>query len=311
MEIKGKEVYNEIVYKEKCFVIGYVRCQTEEMLVKHHRLYQAIYCGLCHSIKKNIGIGFLPYLSYDFVFLAVLRMLSSKQTMELEKQFCLLHPFAGKKIRMKDNPSLLYASVASLALCYEKIQDDRNDRDISLFRRLLFALYTPYLRRKIRHLKKQDPRWEEIFARTALAMKKGREAEEKNASLDEMCALFGECLSVLFSYGFEEKQSRILASLGEMLGKFIYTLDALDDWQQDEKSNAFNPFIRRYGAFENAGEVLPEIDLVLSFYIQKMKLALDLLEGDSDLFCLCDHIITRGLSGSVQKCIKPKMGEKQ
>ena len=81
-------------------MLGYIKSVPAEMLGKHHALYQAAYCGLCHSIKKNVSGALLPFLSYDFVFLAILRMLVSDEKVKFEKRFCILHPFQRKKQRI-------------------------------------------------------------------------------------------------------------------------------------------------------------------------------------------------------------------
>jgi hypothetical protein len=137
-------------------------------------------------------------------------------------------------------------------------------------------------------------------------MEEGRFLENKGADLDEMCAFFASCLSYLLSFGIEGDKKRILSAIGEKLGRLLYTLDAIDDLKKDEKSGAFNPILKQYGTFTSAEKEFPKLDLVLSFYVQEMKLALDLLEGDKDLFALCEHIICLGIPSSIQNILKPK-----
>ena len=90
------------------------------------------------------------------------------------------------------------------------------------------------------------------------------------------------------------------------MGRFIYTLDAVDDLEADEKKGAFNPILLRYGTAEQAKAHFEELDLVLSYYVNQMKLALDLLEGDQNLFAICDNIICLGLSQTAGNIMKPK-----
>lgn len=288
-------------------MLGYIKCVPAEMLGKHHSLYRAAYCGLCHSIEKNTSRALLPFLSYDFVFLALLRQLVSGEEMHLEKRVCYLHPFQRKKQRLADNDALLYASYAALFLCYEKMRDDLLDCDTSFLRRMGIRFYLPFLKRAVLRTEKKNPElfclWEVIREET----KKGRELEKAGAGLDEMCASFGAVLAAIFSFGAEESAKKILFSIGENLGSFLYTLDALDDLESDQKSGSFNPILNRFQSLENAKKQIPEIDLVLSFYIQKMKLALDLLEGEKNLFAICDHIITCGLPAAAKSIINKNM----
>lgn len=287
-------------------MLGYVRCATGEMLVKHHSLYQALYCGLCHSISKNASRALLPFLSYDFVFLAALRLLVSGEPLEAEKQFCLLHPLKNKKKRIKDNRQLCYAARSALFLTYEKMRDDRLDRDSSFARRCLISLWFPILGRACRRIIKKNGELAALFSLLSETMEEGRRLEKNGASLDEMCAFFGRCMSAVCSFGMEGDAKRVLSSIGSYLGRYIYTLDAMDDLDRDEKRDSFNPILSRYGSAEKAKARFEELDLVLSYYVEQMKLALDLLEGDKNLLAICDNIICLGLSQAAGKIMKPK-----
>lgn len=291
-------------------MLGYVRCATGEMLVKHHSLYQAMYCGLCHSIRKNTTRALLPFLSYDFVFLATLRLLVSGDPLQTEKQVCLLHPLKNKKKRIKDNAQLRYAAQASLFLTYEKMRDDLLDRDASAARRLLISLWAPVLKRACKRVIRKEPALGSLFSSLSEKMEEGRRLEKNGASLDEMCSSFAGCLALVFSFGMDGRSERILSSLGAHLGRFIYTLDAAEDLEADEKKGAFNPLLARYGDAKQAKANFEELDPVLSFYVDQMKLALDLLEGDKNLFAICDNIICFGLSQEAGRIMKPKT-EKQ
>lgn len=287
-------------------MLGYVRCAAGDLLVKHHALYQSMYCGLCHSIDKNVGKSLLPFLSYDFVFLALLRSVATNERLEVEKQFCLMHPLKNRRKRIRDNPSLRYSSQSALFLTYEKMRDDLLDRDTTLLRRILVSIWAPLLKRACRRILRKNPEQKALFDLIRKAMEQGRELEEKRASLDEMCASFAACLSAIFSFGLEGNAVVILSAMGEHLGRFIYTLDALDDLEQDEKNGSFNPLLFKYGSAENAKKHFEESDLVLSYYVQQMKLAMDLLDGDRDLLAICENIVCLGLPRAAGTVMKPK-----
>jgi len=291
-------------------VLGYVKCEPGEMLVKHYRLYQAIYCGLCHSIRKNASVFLLPFLSYDFVFLAALRLYLSGEEGELEKQNCLFHP-AAKKQRMKDNRALSDSAKASLLLTVGKMEDDLLDRDGALSRRLAIRLVLPFLRRALSRLQREDPGFCLLSESITAFLKEGRELEKRNAGLDDMCSNFAELLSVLVSFGFEGNQKRILSGIGDLLGRWIYTVDALDDWERDETSGAFNPLVASYGKKSQAQAHFPQIDLVLSYYVERMKSVLDLAEGSENLRAICENILCCGLPAAVRGFVVPTIGEKR
>ena len=55
-------------------MFGYVRPYVPDLRVREHELYRAVYCGLCRSMGKHTGCASSFTLSYDFVFLAAVRM---------------------------------------------------------------------------------------------------------------------------------------------------------------------------------------------------------------------------------------------
>lgn len=303
MEKQMPFVYNnDKIKRSSIFVLGYIVCDEGELKVKHHKLYQAVYCGLCASARKNRAYALLPFYSYDFVFLALLRMLLLGETMEAEKDFCFLHPFRKGKKRIKNNKTFDYCVFASLVLTSGKIRDDLADGDASFKRKILGRCFLPILLSAQNRFIKADSSLSALATEVEKSLEKGRELEKSGADLDRMCSSFSETLSAIFSFGTEGVEKRILTGFGDKMGRFLYTLDALDDLEEDKKSGAFNPLLR-----EGENLNLSRLDMVLSFYIDEMKKILDLTEGDPDLAALCDHIICRGLSKSVHRAIKPKM----
>lgn len=292
-------------------MLGYVKCQAGEMLVKHHALYRAMYCGLCHATKTSATRAMLPFLSYDFVFLAFLRALILQDTISLEKEICLLHPFRKGHQRVAENDALRYSAAVSLFLTHEKMRDDRRDGDSPFFRRFLLSLSEPILSRRRARLCRKQPSLSSLSEALSRTMEEGREAEQKSASLDDMCKGFGQVLSLVFSFGTEGTNKRFLAALGGSLGRLLYVVDAIDDLEKDEKSGAFNPLLSKYGSCSHAKGAFPDLDLVTSFEISQMKATLDLLDGDKDLIAVCDHIITVGLPAAVSRVMKSKNGEKE
>lgn len=288
-------------------MLGYVKCDEMELKVKHHRLYGAVYCGLCHSIKTIRAYVLLPYFSFDFVFLALVRMLVLGEEMKLEKERCLFHPFRKGRQRMANNKSLEYSAYASLVLTIEKMKDDLIDRDSSYFRRLLIFLTLPFLKWEKRSYEKKKGIDTDLSKKLSANLSEGRALENQKADLDAMCSNFGQCLSLLFSFQTTGTQERLLSGIGDYLGRFLYTLDALDDREKDLQSGAFNPILVK-NALPN-DQMLSDLDMVLSYYVSEMKKILDLTDSDPALYALCDNIICCGLPAAAKKILKPKRGD--
>lgn len=66
-------------------MFGYVRANKPEMKIKDYEQYKAVYCSLCRELGRSFGIVPRMTLSYDFTFLALLRLAVSKECTVFEK----------------------------------------------------------------------------------------------------------------------------------------------------------------------------------------------------------------------------------
>ena len=73
-------------------MFGYVRPRHTELLVREYDFYRAVYCGVCRSMKKKTGRASSFALSYDVVFLALVRMLYTDRALSCRKCRCMAHP---------------------------------------------------------------------------------------------------------------------------------------------------------------------------------------------------------------------------
>ena len=107
-------------------MFGYVRVKHTELRVKEYEFYRGTYCGLCRSMGKCTGQCSRFALSYDFAFLALLRITLDRTPVEFEQKRCIAHPLK-KRNMMKHNASLAYCAHAAALLNYHKILDDLSD----------------------------------------------------------------------------------------------------------------------------------------------------------------------------------------
>ena len=61
-------------FREGKGLFGYVKPVARELKVKEYEFYKATYCGICRAMKKHTGTLSNIMLSYDSVFLALVRM---------------------------------------------------------------------------------------------------------------------------------------------------------------------------------------------------------------------------------------------
>ena len=96
---------------------------------------------------------------------------------------------------------------------------------------------------------KKAPEAERIIAES---MKKQADAEKnENCSLDEAAHNSAFATGKILSAGFEGENAEKLDSLGYLLGRFVYLIDAADDLEDDIKKKNFNPFMREFPSLDS------------------------------------------------------------
>ncbi len=218
-------------------MFGYVKPRTAELTVRQNEYYRALYCGLCHTMGARCGDTSRFTLSYDFVFLALLRSVFDGDAPETERRRCMAHPMK-KRGAVKRNAALEYTAQAASVLTYHKILDDLADEHGRA--RLRAKLAYPAARQM---LKKSQADAELCDAVMRGLDKLAVYESEKRDSLDGAADAFGDVLAPLFSYGLDGTNARIAAEIGRVTGKIIYVLDAADDISDDAQRGRYNPLL--------------------------------------------------------------------
>jgi hypothetical protein len=74
------------------------------------------------------------------------------------------------------------------------------------------------------------------------------EYEKQNTdSVDLVASTFGELLGIVASYNYDGATSKVMYEIGFHLGKWIYVIDAIDDFSDDIKKRSFNALVNSYG----------------------------------------------------------------
>ena len=73
-------------------MFGYIKVERDELRVREYEYYKATYCGLCRSMGKCTGQCSRMLLSYDFTFLAGVRMALCGEKPQFKRRRCIAHP---------------------------------------------------------------------------------------------------------------------------------------------------------------------------------------------------------------------------
>ena len=214
-------------------MFGYININQKELSEESKKIYQAYYCGLCQKLKTNCGTKGQMLLSYDLTFLIVL-LTGLYELENTETEFtCPLHP--KKKRTAYINEATEYAADMNLILAYQNLLDDWKDEKSYTKKAFVKILDKDYTR-IVSKYPRQVRALEEFMRKTAEAEK------NKETNLDLVAGLTGEMLGEIMCWREDEWQEE-MRTLGFYMGKFIYLMDAYEDYEADQKKNCYNPLV--------------------------------------------------------------------
>lgn len=252
-------------------MFGYVRPERGELRIKDYDFYRATYCGICREMKLTTGEASRMTLSYDAVFLALVRMLYIEESdFSSSRRRCIAHPLKRRTVLDK-NPALTYTARVFALLSYRKLLDDLADEGGAL--RLCAMPLRPVMAGA-----RQRAGYEELDRMMEEKLSAIREMERARLDrVDPPASAFGELLGGVFAFGLPEREARIGREIGYHLGKFIYAADAAEDYEKDAARGRYNPYVLTYGGRPMTAENRRTVHTALLLEAGKMASAIELL----------------------------------
>lgn len=287
-------------------MLGYIRTHTPELRVRDYECYRALYCGLCRHMGACTGQCSRMTLSYDFVFLAAVRMALTGETPKAQKKRCLVHPFK-KRNAVVDSPTLHYCANASALLVYWKNRDDLADE--KGLRKLRARLLSPFLFFAYRKAKKRHPQLDRSVQSRLTALADYEKDTSAHNGADAPAMLFGDLLSDILSDGLDGTSARIAAAMGSAIGRWIYLVDAADDFEADLKKHRFNPYRALFGD-QIGAEGAESIRTALLQLLSQAEAAYALLppHPTEELRAVIDNILYLGLPKCADRVLSVSNG---
>ena len=269
-------------------MIGYVSPDVSNLYIKDLTLYRALYCGLCKSIGATCGQISRFTLNYDLTFLSAVAHNLTNTDVTIKKEHCAMHRIKKRGIQQRDELTDEIACI-NVMLAYHNVRDDVIDQN--KHKLLLSTLKDGYKKAKTKY-----PLYDRIIIENYNNLRK---FEQNNAdSIDVVSDCFATMLQQIFEVLLKDYKSDATSVFAYNLGKWIYLIDALDDFDKDIKDNSFNVFVNVYGKNNKKSTLLKEkqgelkyifgeiIDAILqSFRQMKFYFNKDLIE----------NVVTRGL----------------
>ncbi|MBQ7924299.1 MAG: hypothetical protein IJ329_03230 [Clostridia bacterium] len=269
-------------------MFGYVHTDTPYLYIKDKTLYEAMYCGVCKGIAEVCGHAARFALSYDVTFLSVILHNILGEDVRIEKSHCMTHCIRSKMMAKTDELTRKLGALNTL-LAYYKYTDDIMDEGKGRGKRFLF-------KKGYKRAKKAYPEIEDIVKKN---LAKQEEVEKTQTdSIDRAADSTAKMLAQFADYALGDKASEHTYNLFYAVGKWIYLIDALDDYEKDIKKGAYNPFYLAYGADSRCallkGKSGEEVQFAFHaiFYDIRESLAEIPFRFNHDL---SDNILLRGL----------------
>lgn len=283
-------------------MFGYITPDTPYLFKKDEKLYQAVYCGLCKSIGKGCGQCARTALTYDMAFASALIHNICGEDVVIEKKRCVLHWFKRRPIAKVDDLTIALGCV-NTALAYNKLCDDKRDGDKKGALRHLY-------KKGYGRAAKRYPQISEIIDEY---MAEQARIEDNNCKIMDEAAeptavmMLGVSRIILgeFATVYTDK-------LFYSLGKWVYLIDALDDYDKDVKKGRYNVIFNTCGqnckeeALKTHGE---EIKFVFDILFADMRECLANIKFNFN-HDLTDNIILRGIPFKSRE-IYAKCGERK
>ena len=283
---------------------GYLRTHVPELKVREQEYYRAVYCGLCRTMGKCTGQCSRMTLSYDFTLFALVRMALTGETVTVRSRCCMAHPLR-KRPMAEPTPALRLCAYASAILAHHKVKDDlRDERGL---KRTAATLISPFTASMHRRAVKRG--YGDMDRGVCLAMKDLWELESSCLpSVDQPASLFGELMGKTLAHGLEGNAVKLAHAIGLHLGRFVYILDAADDYAEDVEKGRYNPLACLYGdpaMTQLSDRKRQELKTALLNELTELERAFDLLDtaDHSDLGGILSNILYEGLPRQAERVL--------
>ncbi len=231
-------------------MFGFIRPLRSELRVREWERFQSVYCGLCHTIRRQYGLLQTCLLSYDCTYFALVLCALEEESATCARR-CMMHPFR-RRTCAAESDGMRHAATVSVILSYHQLSDTVSDeRGLKRFgARILRRL----LRRGYRKAARALPDFDALTVQL-LALLEELETQ-RTASLDRPADAFARILRAAVPQ--EGENSLILQEMFYHTGRWIYLIDACADVADDFSSGNYNPVLLRWGLAQPSLEPVKE-----------------------------------------------------
>ena len=276
-------------------MFGYLKPDNPYLYLKDDVLYKALYCGICKSIGLSCGQIARFTLTYDMAFMSAIAHNVLGVDISINKERCIAHQIKKRPVAQPDEISKMLGAV-NVILAYYKVKDDILDENKG-------GIKSSVIKGGYNKAKKLYPEIDEIVKRGYSAL---INYEKQNLdSIDIVCDPFSKILEEVSSFVFKDKATEHTRGLFYAIGKWIYLIDALDDYDKDVKTKNFNVLYNAYKK-ESFSELIKEHKQEICFVFSSIFAQISdnykniPMKFNTDLV---NNILTRGIPTTTNKIL--------
>lgn len=250
-------------------MFGYIRAYKPEMRVKEFEMYKAIYCSLCKKLGKSYGLLSRFTLNYDFTFLSLLELSLRPEACDLNRKCCTFNPL--KKCNYCTDLSVGFdlPAAAAMIMLYYKLADNAGDEKgiKKLGAKIAKSVFASSHKKAARAF----PEVEKIVADYIEEQNRFEQGGKLNvdAAADPTAKALGKIFAL---FGKNSGEQRALKRLGYCMGRYVYVMDAANDFKKDLKQGSYNPFKDK-----TKEEMLKSAEMAVRFSSLEAQRAFELL----------------------------------
>ena len=217
-------------------MIGYVKPYMKAMPRELKKEYRAIYCALCHTLNKINGLLGSACLNYEATLFLVILLAMQEDEPEIFHGSCSRSPLLH--VPFVDYLSPVFLSAAYVSVVAAKLEVIDNLQDEGSF---VWTIAERLLRRGS---KRAENALKDVMADITLSIQKYNQLEREkcpdfDALLDASGKIFESMVAPLLAVAGVSHEAE-LTLLANALGKWIFLMDACDDYLKDMKQGTFN-----------------------------------------------------------------------
>lgn len=223
-------------------MIGYMRPIKGEFSGEQRNIYQAIYCGLCRKLKHQHGLLGTLTLNYEIVDMLLLIDSLRNDVPKRMKLSCSLSPLIWRDMMGINESHYIMAAEMAMIIFNLEIEDNLVDEN-RLKDKVMLAVSNYKIRKVIK-------RSENVYSLLKDEYSEYMKIENKSfkdlygfESVVKTCGRITGTMGRLLSETAGIDEIYAIEKIMNILGRWVYLVDATDDYYEDNKCNHFNPWI--------------------------------------------------------------------